>query len=47
MRDKYWKDVDVPTDEGNSAKEKMEPLFYETFNYLEDFDVETIQWIIK
>jgi len=47
MRDKYWKYVDVPTDEGKSAKEKMEPLFYETFNYLEDFNVETTHWIIK
>jgi len=47
MRDKYWKDIDVPTDEGKSAKEKMEPLFYATFNYLEEFNVETIQWIIK
>jgi hypothetical protein len=47
IRDKYWKEYDVPTEEGKAAKEKMLPLFDETFKYLVDFTEESTEWIIK
>lgn len=47
IRDKYWKEYDVPTEEGKAAKEKMLPLLDETFKYLVDFTEESTEWIIK
>jgi hypothetical protein len=46
VRDKYWKDVDVPTDEGKLAKEKMRGIFEETFKYVVDWTEESTEWII-
>jgi hypothetical protein len=46
VRDKYWKDLDVPTDEGKLAKEKMLGIFEETFKYVVDWTEESTEWII-
>ena len=46
VRDKYWKDINVPTDEGKLARDKMWDIFEESFKYIVDLTEESTEWII-